>query len=240
MEDDRLFQRKQRLHLLEARECALRDAGDRVGRLQALPQHQLVEEDFGKTKIPRNIIGIQIVQGVHGWRAARVLVQRRGIGEVNDVHVEPRGNSWKLCVVPQVAARRVVADQRGMEMQTRIGAWRGVANEVLLPGSCDEMNGGDLFLGEQASREANRVPLDARELAGRRCKRDGNSHASTSDRIRNCARRAPSIAMNHTGSERSKASVSAKQRTMTNSSMPRKKVRNELSATRRSWRQMLP
>ena len=53
MDDDRLFQRKQRLHLFEASECTLRDAGDRVGRLQALPQHRLVEEDFGKTKILR-------------------------------------------------------------------------------------------------------------------------------------------------------------------------------------------
>ena len=90
-----------------------------------------------------------------------MLVQRRGIGEVNDVRVEPRGNAWQLRVVPQVAAQRVVTDQRCVEMQTRIAAWRGVANEVLLPGSCDEMDRGDLFLGEQASREADGMPLDA-------------------------------------------------------------------------------
>jgi hypothetical protein len=46
-------------------------------------------------------------------------------------------------------------------MQTRIAARRGIAHELLLPGSCDQMHGSDPFPREQASRQADGMPLDA-------------------------------------------------------------------------------
>jgi hypothetical protein len=68
-----------------------------------------------------------------------------------------------------------------MQVETRIGARRGVANEVLLPGSRDEVHCCDLVASKQAPREIDGMPLHARELTGGRCERDNNLHASTSD-----------------------------------------------------------
>jgi hypothetical protein len=48
-----------------------------------------------------------------------------------------------------------------MQVQAGIGAGGGVANEFLLPGSCDEMHCGKLFSGEQTLREIDGVPLHA-------------------------------------------------------------------------------
>src|SRR6185437_10593700 len=138
-----------------------------------------------------------------------------------------------FCVIPHVPAHRGVADTCCMEMQTGIIAWRRIVNELLLPRCCDQMHCRDLFPRQQAMCEIDGVPLHARELTRRRCERDGNFHASTSVRAGECWMRAPMMAMNQRGSERSKGSVSAKPRTMTNSSMPRNRTFSEGSERRR-------
>jgi hypothetical protein len=94
----------------------------------------------------------------------RCRIDRHGVGQMNKVDLKLGSEFRKAIVVPEISAERTLRGAGDMSREPHIAAKAGGLGEITLPRRDNNMQFGNLRLGQQAARHIERMTLDSREI----------------------------------------------------------------------------